>query len=220
MMNFPRPRRLALLACIAVLLLPGGASAGTATQRAAFLAAYQAARHAPPGAWQGLAHDLADYPLYPYLEWAALTRDLTRADAKQVEGFLARHGDSPPGNDLRTKWLKRLAEQKRWRELVALHEPTEDLELRCAHAAARIALADTAKLLPDARALWSTGRSLPAQCDAVVAWLKSQREFGPELVWERLRLAAAAREIALVRHLATLLPAAQRRLVEYVRAAP
>ena len=210
MMKFPLPRRLATLACFAILLLPWAASAGTAAQRAAFLAAYQAARHAPPGTWQALSRDLADYPLYPYLEWAALTRDLTRADAKQVEAFLARHGDSPLGTDLRARWLKRLATQKRWRELVALHRPIEDTELRCAHATARIALADTENLLPDARALWLSGRSLPAQCDAVVAWLKSQRELGPELVWERLRLAAAAREVALVRHLASLLPAAQR----------
>lgn len=209
-MTLSLSRLFASLVAIAAVLPAFAAAAGSAADRTAFAAAYQAARLAPSGAWQVLARDLTDYPLYPYLEWAALTRDLARADPKDVAAFIARHGDTPLTSDLRSRWLERLAAQMRWREFLALYQTSESIELRCAHTTARIALADTAQLLADAKALWLTGRSLPAQCDPLVAWLKAQRGFDADLLWQRIRLAAAAREVALLRHLAAQLGTAQR----------
>lgn len=200
--------RRAACAIVAALACASLASAAPrAAERAQFEAAYQAAARGPAGAWRTLARGLADYPLYPYLEFAALTRSLNTAAAADVQKFLDDHQGSVLERDLRARWLARLAREKRWPEFHRLYRQTGDLELRCHDAAARIAVGDTDTLYDDARALFVTGRSLPASCDAMVAWIRRQPGYDDALVWERIRNAAAGREAGLVTHLATQLQA-------------
>jgi len=69
-------------------------------QRDAFRAAYAAARDGKD--WRPLAQGLEDYPLYPYLEAAALQHDLRTASAAEIDAYLQRYaGMIPAGaNDL------------------------------------------------------------------------------------------------------------------------
>ncbi|MBP7599629.1 MAG: lytic murein transglycosylase, partial [Pseudoxanthomonas sp.] len=72
-----------------VLLALAAASAHAAStrleqQRRQFPAAYAAAKAGPGEHWRDLASGLEDYPLFPYLEGAALERELPRADARKV----------------------------------------------------------------------------------------------------------------------------------------
>ena len=89
-LHLSMPRRIApplrrLASSLVLVLLCAGAFAQDATlqrQRDAFRAAYAAADEGRD--WQPLARGLENYPLYPYLEAAALQHDLAHADREQV----------------------------------------------------------------------------------------------------------------------------------------
>ena len=199
-----------LLLCLVPFAVAAQPADPSAADRRAFLAAYDAAQHGPPGRWQQLAQGLAAYPLYPYLEHAALVRDLDRLDAKPVLAFLKARRGSWLANDLRTRWLARLAREHRWAELRSEWRPRDDAGLRCAYVEARRAERETPALATEAESLWLSPKSLPPACDAVIAWLQRSGKLTDELRWRRIELAAAQRETALVRALAAGLSPAQR----------
>jgi len=197
------------LALLAVFLLAGTPALAASTrleqQRRQFPAAYDAARTGPGERWRGLASGLEDYPLYPYLEWAALDRELPRADPAAVRKFLTRHEGLPTTEALRRRWLAQLATRKQWPGFLGVWKDQENLALRCAHVQARIATGATADLAPQALALWPTADSLPRECDAAIAWLRAQGLLTEARVWERIELAARARQAGMVRHLSAYL---------------
>src|SRR5690606_28747065 len=57
---------------------------------------------------------LGDYPLRPYLRYAALIRDLGAADRSAVLDFLQENDDMPLAWRLRSTWLHHLAAENRW----------------------------------------------------------------------------------------------------------
>ena len=182
----------------------------TAAQRRDFLAAHDAALRGPPGRWQQLARGLEAYPLYAYLEYAALVRDLARVDAKPVAAFLKANRGSLLASDLRTRWLARLAREHRWAEFRSDWRKRDDVGLRCAYIEARRVQAETPALRAEAREIWLSPRSLPSSCDAVLAWLQRTGTLDDDLRWQRIELAATAREAGLVRALAAGLSPSQR----------
>lgn len=176
-------------------------------QRRAFPAAFEAARSGPPGRWQELARDLEDYPLAPWLPYSALVRDLQHAPPRDIEAFLVRHDGSLPADLLRTRWLRHLASRRDWQRFVAAWRPQGDLALQCRHGEARIATGATTGLAEELRAIWLRGESLPPDCDPMIAWLRAQGALDAKTVWQRLELAAIARNAGLMRNLAGYLPA-------------
>jgi soluble lytic murein transglycosylase len=181
-----------------------------AEQRRQFEAAWQAAKSEPGPRWRLLARGLERYPLYPYLEFAALDRDLRRADAASVRDFIVRHQDTLLGERLRTRWLTLLAERARWTDFRALWREQNDVTLRCHHARARLATAALDGLADSVEALWLSPRSLPAACDDVLAWFAREGHLSPDLIWQRIALAAAARQHGLIAHLAAGLAGSER----------
>jgi soluble lytic murein transglycosylase len=181
----------------------------TADQRRTFNTALAAARSGDIR-WQDLARGLEDYPLAPYLPYSALVRDLDRADPRAVAEFLQRHDGSMLADRLRTRWLVRLAERRNWPDLIDAWRPQEDIALRCHHGHARIATGATTGLGEELRTLWLTGASLPAACDPVIGWLRTQGLLTPKVIWQRIELAAIARNGALISSLASALPVDRR----------
>jgi soluble lytic murein transglycosylase len=74
-----------------------------AQQRDAFRAAYAAAQNGQD--WHALAQGLQDYPLYPYLEAAALRHDIKTATPAQIDAYLQRYDGMFPADDLRNEVL-------------------------------------------------------------------------------------------------------------------
>jgi soluble lytic murein transglycosylase len=183
-------------------------------QRRAFEPLYELAKRQPVAVWATRTRGLETYPLYPYLEFAALQRDLSLAHAAEVRAFLERHDGSLLAEDLRKHWLQHLAQGKHWRELLADWRPQSDLTLRCAHAVARIATGGDAALRADALALWLHGRSLPSICDPMVQWLARERAIDTDRIWQRIELAFAQSQSSLIRHLARALPKGEQALAE------
>lgn len=157
---------------------------------------------------------LREYPLYPWLEAARLEWQLARdpqAPDSAIAAFLGRDGDAPWTRSLRSAWLKKLAEQRRWPEFLAYYvEARADTSLRCHAIVASIETGPTPELVGPALALYRTGSALPAACTPMIDWLAGQGALGVEQIAERTRLALEASQIAVARMLIRQLPEAQR----------
>ncbi len=202
-----------------LLLLLGALAASSSaseleSRRAEFRSALQQAERGPPLP-AATRRALLDHPLHPYLEYAELRRDLSRATAADVREVLQRHADLPFVAPLRTAWLHELARRQDWAGFRAFAVATDDVELRCHAATARLAGGDrSAAVFDEIAALWRHGRSLPKACDGPFAALQAAGRLGSELRWQRLLLAAEQGNAGLMRYIARGLPAEDRSRAE------
>jgi soluble lytic murein transglycosylase len=211
-MTFRTPARLAalLLALVGSSALAEDPFAGA---RQVFLLAYAAVEAGAPLPSAIDPEALRDYPLYPYLERARLTRALGRAQAdsstvdEDVRAFLAEHAGEPVSTDLRRTWLASLASRQQWQNFLTSFDPSiADGELRCDRARAKVAL-DAEDATRAAIELWLAPQRLPAECEAVFEWLRARGALNDELVEQRVRALLANGQAAFARTIARALPA-------------
>ncbi|MGO4700861.1 transglycosylase SLT domain-containing protein [Dyella sp. 2RAB6] len=212
------PRRLAqqLFTLVASLLLAGIAHSAEPTdaQRAAFRQAYATAQQGGDG-WHAQAQNLASYPLYPYLEAAALTHDLRQLDRAPVDAYLKRYPDLIPATDLRRDYLLELARRKDWATFQSLYQPGLGDALTCDALQARLAQTSptpaastpgaTLDFQRDLATLWNKP-NLPNACDPVIAAAREQGLLTTQRLWDRIDRAADANQPGTVAVLAAWLP--------------
>ena len=192
------------MACVSF----GASAQSNETQRAAMRGALEAAesgRGSPADA------GLRSSPIYGWLEYAALKRDIDTVDTAKAQDFLRRYPGQAVAEAFRSIWLPALARREDWPALLANWKPTENSGLRCAELTARQALGRAdAQWNSDAQALWrSTGKALPDGCDTVFASLASRGGLDPGLRWQRIELAADEQLPAVMRAAAVGLPPAE-----------
>src|SRR5690606_6689783 len=174
-MNTRRPSPLLLVLFLLSLgtLPPGVAHA----RQPALDASLQRVADAIHAAQHGKTHAarlpaLVDHPLYGWIEYAGLRRDIDTLPVASGEGFLQRHRGTAVAGAFREIWLPALARREDWRAFNASWSPAiKATSLRCMslQARARTGGAD-AQWVTDAQAIWrSTGKSLPNECDAPLA---------------------------------------------------
>ncbi len=228
-MRLPRPCQCWGLAGLLVLwvVVPAGpaAAADRAALREQFRAALTAASKPPEGAWKKLASELEreHYPLYPYVELAALRARMARLDRSDVEQFLARWSDTLPASDLRNDYLRELARRTDWAAFRALWKPSDAHDLICDELRAR--LATGARLTyADVEPLWQGARALPSDCDPVLQAARAQGALDDSHVWQRLERGALAGSVEATSEAAALLDGSDRadadRIVAVLRNPP
>ncbi len=161
--------------------------------------------------------DLARHPLYGWVEYAQLRRDIDSLDNGRARDFLARRGQEASGDAFREIWLAATARRQDWPAFLDAWTPrsisgkARSASLRCAELNARQALGKVdAQWNQDAQAIWrSSGKSLPDACDAPFAVLAARGGLSAELRWERIDAAAAEWQPAVMRSAARGLPAAE-----------
>jgi len=158
-------------------------------QRDAFRAAYAAATSGQD--WRALAKGLDGYPLYPYLEAAALQQGIKTAPPAAVDAYLKRYAGLIPADDLRKSELNWLAQQKDWTTFRQFYQPGLGDALTCADLQATLAQGKPLEFERDLAALWQQV-SLPSACDPVLAAAYAQGLLTPQRVWERIERAADA----------------------------
>ena len=145
---------------------------------------------------------LQDYPLEPYLAEDELTLRLENASNAEVERFLAEHGDLPQIDTLRLRWLRLVAGRDDWQTFLRHYRPElEQAELDCLHASYLIRSGQGAAGVQKLRQLWLTGKSLPSACDPLFDQLQTSGNLGIEMLWQRFKLAAEAKNDGLARAL-------------------
>lgn len=235
----PRPLRLAVAAFVAALATTACAQttasapspAGAAVKPRAIAhplpapaadpqlprvrAALEAAER--PGFDAGQYADLGRHPLYGWIEYANLRRNIDAVNNGQAADFLARRGKEASGDAFREIWLAATARREDWPSFLAAWTPRSvagkerSVALRCAELNARQALGRLDEAWNrEAQAIWrSGGKSLPDGCDAPFALLAARGGLSPELRWERIEAAAAEWQPAVMRAAARGLPAEQ-----------
>lgn len=199
-----------VLAAACGLLLPNAAQAQNLdAQRPQIQAALQAAENGSFDASQ-YSPGLTAHPLYGWVEFAALKRDIDTLSTAQAQSFLKRYDGQAVADAFRSVWLPALSRRQDWPTLRAVWKPTSSVGLQCAELNARQALGKAdAQWALDAQKIWtSTGKSLPDSCDPVFALLGANGGLTPALRWERIDKAASEQQPAVMRSAARGLPAA------------
>ncbi len=207
------PRRIAQPLRGAVLLILMSTCVGAFAQasdlqqqRDAFRAAYTAAYEGQD--WRTLARGLESYPLYPYLEAAALEHDIAHADREQVRAYLARYPDLIPADDLRRHELQWLAQQRDWNGFLSFYKPGLGNALNCDALQAQLAQGGGLEFQRDLASLWQE-TELPSACDPVLQAAYAQGLLTPERVWDRIDRAAEANASSTIDQSAAWLPSEQ-----------
>ncbi|MBS7458040.1 lytic transglycosylase domain-containing protein [Coralloluteibacterium stylophorae] len=165
------------------------------------------------------AASLADHPLYRWVEYAALRRELRHATAERIGAFLERHPGEPVAELLRDAWVAELVRRRDWSAFRAFYVAPADAApsdtLACASLVARQATGTLdAAWWADLESAWRVGRSMPDLCDGPFATAAAAGRLTPELRWARLDLAAEAGNPGVMRAAAAGLADADRALAE------
>ncbi|MEJ2360011.1 MAG: transglycosylase SLT domain-containing protein [Gammaproteobacteria bacterium] len=197
-------RRILLAALVAVMAIPTAASAldrRTMLQRMAFSDAEHALKSGRMSTFHRLERKLRDYPLYPYLQFDAIRRNLGRHNAKDVHRFLQDYPGTPLAGRLKYLWLKSLARKHQWRTLSDNFYYTNDVALQCDFAQALIKQSQPKRAYQVLERLWLTGHSLPTRCDYPIRKWYAAGGLSQDMVWQRIRLAMQSHHTHLALYL-------------------
>jgi soluble lytic murein transglycosylase len=196
------------------LLSPVHLPSPSGSEERSFLEAEQAIKLGRRERFLQLAESLKDYPLYPYLLHADLTRRLSRAEPGEVEAFLTGYGDLPLTPRLKRRWLRMLAKQGRWNTFLEFYQPTGDVALHCQYLIALIRTGEREAAYGQVAEIWLYGKSRPSECDPVFkSWIDAGH-LNEDLVWERIWLAMQSHRTALAKYLSRYLPIEQRPILD------
>ena len=151
--------------------------------------------------------DLARHPLYPWIEYAHLRRNIDSVTGTQAQSFLSRYAGQAAAETFREVWVAESSRRQDWAALLAAWKPSiaKNMELRCAELQARQALGrDDAQWIDDVQSLWrGAANPLPSNCDPVFDGLAAKGGLTPELRWERIDKAAAEWQTGVMRSAAS-----------------
>jgi soluble lytic murein transglycosylase len=161
--------------------------------------------------------DLADHPLFRWVEYANLRRDIDRLPPAQANAFLQQYRDTAVGAEFRPLWLAASARRDDPASvLAAWSDRLTAPRLRCVRLDAQLSLGRTdAPWTQEAQAIWnSSGKSLPDECDPVFAALDARGGLPPAMRWSRIEKAATEWQPGVMRSASRGLPAGERGLAE------
>lgn len=189
MINLHKLLKFLLLAVTLAVTPAWAVDAALKSERQRYQEAQRALRAGNITQFRVLLASLSDYPLYPVLLHDYLRPRLATAETRGVADFLRAHADLPAAAEMRAEFLRVLAQRQDWQTLLDVYTPQADIAMRCYQLLARLKLGREDYLMEDARSVWLSGESQPAQCDPVFARLEASGLLTPETVWERIGLA-------------------------------
>jgi len=183
-------------------------------QRTLFIEAERALSRGQTAQYKSLRPKLETYPLVPYLDYAELSRRISRLTPEEVNGFTSRYPDAFLSSRLQSSWLSSLAANHRATDLVNHYQPSGNVMLECQYRQALLKQGKSEEAFAGIESLWLVGRSQPDACDTVFsAWAKTGG-LSDELVWGRIELAIRAGNLRMASFLGRRLPVTDRPWVE------
>jgi soluble lytic murein transglycosylase len=145
-------------------------------------------------------HLLSGYVEFWLME-SRLGNALRHIPASDLHRFMAKE-NGPLGEQLQQDWIKSAIQQQDWSAVLS-EMPTysgNDPELICGLRSAHQAQGEV-DTLQDIKALWFTGKSMPASCDPLFAKLLSDGRLSSDDVFLRFQLALNADNLSLAKNL-------------------
>jgi soluble lytic murein transglycosylase len=148
-------------------------------------------------------HDtLKTYPLYPYLQYARISRNITLGSQDAIDYFLKNFKDVPAARTLRKRWLQLLYKRQRWQLFIAYYAPASAATAQqCQYQYARYKSGLRDAALHDALALWTVGKSQPQACDPLFKLLTDKDKITEAVAWQRYTLAVRNHKFQLARYI-------------------
>lgn len=219
--RFRRARgTLALVFCGTVALLAAVEKSDAADgpsleeQRTLFVEAERALSSGNSTRYKSLRPRLDSYPLAAYLDYAELSRRISRLKPEEVSAYTERYPDALLASRLQSSWLSSLAANRRAADLITHYQPSGDVALDCQYRQALLKQGKSAEAFAGLETLWLVGRSQPGSCDPVFqAWEKAG-DLTHELIWGRIELAIRAGNLQMASFLGRRLLVSDRRWIE------
>ncbi len=184
-----------------------------AEQRQLFLQAESAIKKRHNKKYLRLSEQLEDYPLYPYLQYQWLKKNISR-DA-EIKQFLDQHKSSRYASKLKHRWLHQLAKKRKWQTFLDYYTTSSNTSLKCNFHRAQYNTGDKKSALEGARKLWSAGYSQPKACDPIFAQLKKSELFNQELLWTRFDATLRNNKTSLAKYIKKLMPSAEQKTAAF-----
>lgn len=153
-----------------------------------------------------LASQLKDYPLYPYLQYEQLRKNIRSADEQDIRNFLDHYSFLPVAKRLRSAWLDTLIKRGQHQTFQRYYETTGNTAHDCFNLQAEIVKGEALDAKQQVQNLWLVGHSQPKQCDPLFAWFEKNGHITIDLIWQRIDLAMEQRQLGLAKFLSRKLP--------------
>jgi soluble lytic murein transglycosylase len=180
--------------------------------RKLFLQAENAIKRGKDSKYFSLADQLEEYPLYPYLQYQWLRKNI--GSERQVKHFLQEHESSRYASRLKRKWLYNLAKNKQWETFLQYFSTTSDKSLNCYYHRAQFKTGDKQAAIEGAKKLWAVGYSQPKVCDPLFTQLKKSSAFNQELFWLRFDAALQNNKTKLAKYVKSLMTAGDQKTAD------
>lgn len=149
-----------------------------------------------------IKNQLTHYPLYPYLQFKYLNRNLNQSHYIQISEFLDRYADSPVSTQLRARLLHKLAAKKQWKGFLQFYQPQSSASLECTYLKALHKEGFELPAFQQAPRLWLVGKSQHKHCDYIFKKFEQAELLTDDLIWQRIELAMKNNHPALAKFLA------------------
>lgn len=143
--------------------------------RAEFVKAESALGKVPYESVAPILKPLADYPLYPYLQYQTYQRFPAKLTQAEVSQFFDQYPRFPKRSRLQQHWLKHLAREKRWKDWIVAYQrlPMSATRYQCDLARAYLNTGKEKQGMEMAASLWTVGKSQPDACNPLFnQWMK------------------------------------------------
>ena len=174
--------------------------------RQTFLTAEKALKSGQVNKFNQLSATLKDYPLYPYLVYQELRKNLKQKHPDDIRAFLNSYSQTPLTNRLLSAWLNHLAKTKKWQQFIDFYQDGFGVTRQCQYMSALLNTGQQDKAWPLITDIWLHEKSRPRACDPIFKQWKEAGHQTDALTWHRISLAIDASEIRLARYLAKSLP--------------
>ena len=175
-------------------------------QREQFLEARKALQAGRMNDFKRLSAGLKDYPLYSYLEFDKLRKNIKQANKREIANFRKSYPGQPLSRRIQQSWLYELARRKDWSQFLKEFEGEQSVKLRCYKLQAELKTGKSETFVEDALNLWLVGKSQPTACNPAFEYLAANGHITSTLLWQRIRLAMKKNQISLAEFLARSLP--------------
>ncbi len=155
---------------------------------------------------------LFDYPLYPYLQYQWLKKNLN--NNKQVKDFLKYYKDTRYAGLLKYQWQLYLAKNKNWPEFIEQYKKSRNTKLQCHFYWAKYQSGAKADALIAAKKLWVVGKSQPKECDPLFKKLLASKYLTADMLWQRMDAAMIKGKLAVARYVSKLMSKKDQRIAK------